>query len=347
MNLFITADRIGTSTGGGIVTHHELLALQGLGQVTVINPPMLADPFAADEIALKEYQSQKNKYTLAHFYAGSYPKLAAALKADGVLVSYTAAAHDVEASRREHEALGYGYDYPHLTNPDLLNRYLASYRAADVVICPSRHSEGVMRRFGCSRIVVVPHGCEPVAEVAPLPKQFVVGYLGQPGPDKGLRHLFAAWKKLNYPDARLVVAGRNTQLLAPLVGAVGGGNVYLAGFVQSPSWLYNQCSVYVQPSVTEGFGIEVLEAMVHGRPVICSSGAGAVDFVDYDINGIVVPPGDSNALAYAIDHYKGRPELIARHGQNAIQTAKSATWESVRRLYQETWREMCSRAVTH
>lgn len=351
--LYICADKIGTPTGGGQVTYHELEALKQLGEVKTVSidhskPP--GDPFHQDLEIMNQIRHW-NAYgsympRLAHCYAGCLDETVRYLHSIGCKVTYTAAAHDVEASRREHESLGMGYNYPHLTQPDLLDRYLGGYREADVVICPSRYSERIMRRFGCTQVVVIPHGCQPVAEVKPLPKQFVVGYLGQPGPDKGLQYLFAAWKKLNYPDSRLVVAGPHTEMLHLLVRAVGGGNVYLAGFVPTPSWLYNRCSVYVQCSVTEGFGMEVLEAMSHGRPVICSSGAGAVDFVEHHTNGIVVEPGNPEALALAIDFYKSHPEQIARHGQNAVQTSRRVTWESVRSLYQETWRKLCD-GVSH
>jgi glycosyltransferase involved in cell wall biosynthesis len=335
MNLFVTSDRIGSRTGGGLVTYHELESLKATGPTAVINPEPTADPFDADRAAYSRYVRSAQRYRLAHFYAGTYPTLAAALKADGTKVTYTAAAHDVAASRAEHEALGYKFDYPHLTDPVLFEKYLASYRAADVVICPSAHSRRVMEGFGCRNIVVVPHGVDTDVEVRPLPKRFVVGYLGQPGPDKGLRHLFKAWGMLGYRDARLVVAGRGTEHLLPLVREAGG-SVHLAGFVREASWLYHSCSVYVQPSVTEGFGLEIVEAMAHGRPVVCSDGAGAADCVSVEA-GRVVPAGDAAALARAIDHYKRNPELLAAHGDEARRSAAHYSWDRVRRKYQDVW----------
>src|SRR4051812_18446238 len=116
MNLFVTSDTIGSETGGGVVTTNELKAMPG--PISVINPPSMSDPFASDEIALSVY---KNEYrhlmiagkSIAHFYAGTYSKLIKILKTDGVKISYTAAAHDINLSRQEYEKLGCNFDYPH------------------------------------------------------------------------------------------------------------------------------------------------------------------------------------------------------------------------------------------
>ena len=53
--------------------------------------------------------------------------------------------------------------------------------------------------------------------------------------------------------------------VVPLIRHVGGGNIYLRGAVEDVSEVYDNCSLFVQPSASEGFGIEVLEAMAHGR----------------------------------------------------------------------------------
>lgn len=337
MNYFITSDNIGSETGGGVVTYNELKSLKDFSEnkVKVINPEPNIDPFLTDRAALNLCQE---KPKLSHFYAGTYSETIKHLKNKGTKISYTAAAHDIDLSRQEFESLGFDFSLPHLTNPKLLENYLRGYREADVIICPSEHSRKVMiDKFGCKNVKIVPHGCFIPEVIKPLPKNFTVGYLGQPGPDKGLIYLIKAWALLNYTDSLLIIAGRGTESLLPLVRSYGKGNINLLGFVKSPSNLYNTCSLYVQPSVTEGFGIEVLEAMAHGRAVVCSEGAGSADCVSDEV-GTVVKSRNPLAIAEAIDNYKKNQDNLLKHGDFGRQKVKDYTWDKVREKYKEIWR---------
>lgn len=343
MNLYLTQDRIGTPTGGGAVTYHEYKALESLGGEThpidagrVQTVP--ADPFANDTRFMNTLALAKD-VKLVHIYAGCFTNTVKLLKEMGVKIAYTAAAHDIGESRKEFEGLGIPFNLPHLTQPDLWEQYVGGYRNADLVICPSTLSKKCMESYGCKNVSVISHGCEIPATVAPLPKRFTVGYLGQAGPDKGLRYLFAAWKKLALKDATLVIAGNNVDQAMPLWRQFGGGNVEFMGFVNSVSEFYNKISIYVQPSVTEGFGIEVLEAMAHGRPVICSSGAGAVDALEKGGCGFKVAPRDIEGLASVISTLVDDDalDIIGEHGREG---AKSYTWDKVRVQYQAAWKEL-------
>ncbi len=98
---------------------------------------------------------------------------------------------------------------------------------------------------------------------------------------------------------------------------------------------YNRISLYVQPSVTEGFGIEVLESMAHGRAVICSSGAGARDV---SFPHLWFESGNVTDLASLIDFCKkGEAEISGPHGPAK---AKKFTWPLIRARYQEVWRSL-------
>ncbi|MBA7653880.1 Sucrose synthase [subsurface metagenome] len=111
----------------------------------------------------------------------------------------------------------------------------------------------------------------------------------------------------------------------------------MLGRVPNVSDVYNACSVYVQPSVVEGFGIEVLEAMAHGRPVIASEGAGASDLVDDSI-GFVVPIRSPEAIAERLNLLKSMPHYgLMQMGQRARRKAKNYTWEKIRKRYAKLW----------
>jgi glycosyltransferase involved in cell wall biosynthesis len=341
--LLVTSDKVGSS--GATVTSYEYQALSALAsanstQADLINPDAQPDPYMTDALALQQYKASNKKYKLAHFYAGTYSKLVEALKNDGTKVTYTAAAHDINESRTEFSSLGYAYNFPHLTDPALFAEYVRGYKEADIVICPSHHSKQVMESYGCKNVTVIPHGTHMPSEVKKIGERFIVGYLGANGPDKGLIYIIKAWASLNYKDSQLVIAGRYPENLVGLVRQFGRGSIYLAGFVESLSTFYNGCSVYVQPSVTEGFGMEVVEAMSYGRPVICSTGVGAVDCIAHGNNGMVFEKRDVKALAECIHHYKTNRDVLIRNGEQARKDAHKYTWDSITPMYQAVWQQL-------
>lgn len=335
--LYVTSDQIGSS--GATIMQHEVNALSKLGNVEVLNLAPSNDPFTTDRRFLEEYKKSGNKYKLAHFYAGTYTDTIKKLKQDGSIVSYTAAAHNIEVSKKEHELLGIPFSYPHLTDPVLWRQYIEGYLLADLIIVPSSYSKKIIEGYGARNINAIHHGvdlCDPLS----IPKQFQVGFLGSPGADKGILYLIKAWHELNYLDSCLMVSGRGTENLLPLLRIFDQGNVYLSGFIEDINDLYKNCSILCTPSATEGFNLEVLEAMIRGRPVVCSNGAGAADCVVHGETGFVVPACNFSAIIDSINYYKSHPDKVIEHGRNAREHAKKYTWDIIEQNYQYTWRNL-------
>lgn len=356
--LYVTADIVGLETGGGLVTKNEFLAMSSMGE-----PPCCLDwnnlnslshgesePWRYDLALLRHHVTTRmGKGDLVHFYAGTFSKTVDALKRQGCKISYTVAAHDVRVSRQAHIDLGMDYDkfYPHMVQPDLFREYIRGYLEADLLICPSEHSKKVLIAQGAKseRIKVIPHGVDtPKEALKPYPEKFTLGYMGAVGPDKGLRYLLEAWKKLDYKDAELVLAGRdsNSPFVTSLINAFGGGNIRRLGWVDNISDFYQNISCYVQPSVSEGFGCEVLEAMVYGRPVICSTGAGACDLVPvlytYDAS-------DVKELCEKIDVIKTgmkSPSNVFDPVEEWHKLAMNYTWDKIQSRYVSVWKELLS-----
>lgn len=339
--LYLTADAIGSETGGGVVTRHEARALveMGVGDVLLWSFPKESRPWGADDAACARLEDQPGYAPrLVHCYSGTFSKTIALLKARGTMVTYTAAAHSIEVSREEHEALGVPFDYPHLTDAEQWSRYIAGYRMADLVICPSSYSMEIMRGYGCRKVHVIPHGVSPPMRPVALPARFSVAYLGQAGPDKGIRHLLAAWEILGFQDALLTIAGRGTEHLLPLVRA-GSGSVFLRGAVEATSEIYDACALYVQPSASEGFGISVLEAMAHGRPAACSAGAGAAELATFEF-AARDPESMAVTIAAARDTFDRHPADYAAVAAAARERALGFTWDLIRSRYCELWRSL-------
>jgi len=352
--LYLTADKIGLPTGGGQVTYHECQALKELSN----NPAYLRgfavrdrehlscdepEPWGWDNCFEKELRTLSFDVDLAHIYSGTFSKTVKRLKEYGCKVSYTVAAHNIDLSRREHHRWGMPFPYPHLNEPKLWMQYSEGYLLADVIICPSTHSAEIVRNYPGRNpnqpIVIIPHGVDIPEKTKPFPKQFTVGYLGAIGPDKGIIYLLQAWKKLNYKDAVLVLAGRDsisefTQKV--LLPKFGGGCIVCTGWVKDVADFYGSISLLIQPSVTEGFGLEVLEAMAYGRPAIMSRGVGAAGVLP---EWMTFESANVDSLCWSIEHIKQNWDKVgSEEGRLARRTAELYKWDKIRAKYIEVWK---------
>ena len=108
-------------------------------------------------------------------------------------------------------------------------------------------------------------------------KQFIM-YLGRPLPHKNLWRLVEAFVvlKKQFPDLLLVLAGRKDihyQNIEARAKAASIDRVFFTDYVSEGQlkWLYQHTAAYVFPSLSEGFGLPALEAMMHGAPVVSSN----------------------------------------------------------------------------
>ena len=340
--LYCTSDKISMDSGGGAATVNELEALRSVSDDVFvlsrdnINPELFKQspesPFLWDYFALQQVKDKH--FDLAHFYSWTFTQTVSWLKAHGTKVSYMIAAHDRKISVDEFHQLGMEYPYHHISDDKLFEIYSEGYRLADVVLSQSTAGANFLKSIGCKNVKVVPGGIIWPKEVKPIPEKFRVGYTGAYGPDKGVRYLIETWSLLNYSDAELVLSGMDTKMLEPFVRTFAKqGNFILPGRVANVADFYNGISVYVQPSVTEGFGLEVPEAMSYGRPVIVTKGVGAKDCVTDSEQGFVVPIRSPEAIAEKIEWLRKNPEKIVEMGQRARRKARKYTWNRVRQMY--------------
>ena len=146
----------------------------------------------------------------------------------------------------------------------------------------------------------------------PLPDSPSVLYVGALEAAKGIETLAAAWSRL--PDARLVVVGRGS--LAPVVGQLGVEHLpELAP--EAVAARMDAATVLVVPSLTEGLGRVIVESFARGRGVVASATGGIEDLVTDGIEGLLVPPGDAEALAAALGRVLSEPGLAERLGSAA------------------------------
>ena len=337
------ATRFALDTGEGNVSHHESKALAAVTDVEKIlteadikpKLPQLPDavrPFLWDYLAAHELKD--HKVDLAFFNGSPFGLTMSVLKPAKTIVDTPA--HNIELSVEEFERQnGIGsYPFYNMTDPFLWNVYSQHIKNADVVLCPSKLSaEYISTKLSLkNRISIIPHGCFlPEEGSIHPPADFSVAHVGVNTNDKGQFYLVQAWHKLKRNpmfSGRIVIVGRGTSLWIPF-------GVFSSEFADNIGKVYNDCSVYVQPSVTEGFGIPVLEAMAYSRPVIVTEGAGSCELIDDGKDGFVVPIRDADALKEKIEYFHDNPDEVKRMGKNARAKAEKYSWEIIEKKYRE------------
>jgi len=169
-----------------------------------------------------------------------------------------------------------------------------------------------------------------------LPEQFIL-FVGTLEPRKNLPALIVAWRRLRarYPQLGLVLAGRAGQVFKHLELPSDGAGLHFPGYVPEADLpgLYNAARVFVLPSLYEGYGLTLLEAMACGTPVIfarCSAlpevaGPGGLGFDPQEECALV------DALERVIDDQDLRWELSAA----GLERAGGTTWQHAARVFLE------------
>jgi glycosyltransferase involved in cell wall biosynthesis len=164
-----------------------------------------------------------------------------------------------------------------------------------------------------------------------LPGRPAVLFVGALEKYKNVEGLAAAWQLLapRVPEARLVIVGKGTQ--RPVVDRLVAEQPER---VEHHEWLepaavseqLDAATVLVLPSWPEGLGRVIIEAFGRGRPVVATDAGGIPDLVTDEVEGLLVPPADTIALADALERVLRDRELAERMG--AAARARYAEWHS-------------------
>ena len=211
-------------------------------------------------------------------------------------------------------------------------RFLEEYELASLVVVLSEKAAESFRVAGFpdEKLFYLPRGVD-VERFKPgmRPPIFRAIFSGALIKRKGIHHLLEAWHRLNLRDAELWLLGSIHDEAKPYLKQFGRENVRVLGFKRDLENYLNQGSVYVFPSRLEGSAKTIYEAAASGLPMITTREAG--DVVRDGVEGIIVQPGDVDAIAAAIEHLYRRPEIVASMGGAARQRAvENFTWDHYR-----------------
>lgn len=221
---------------------------------------------------------------------------------------------------------------------------------ADCVIAVSQYTkELVSRLYGADpgRVTAVHNGVDlskfrPAEERDYATRHGTVLFLSRMSRQKGpLFFLEAARRVLEVrPETRFVMAGKGEMLVECIAFAVRHGfadKVEFTGFVANGHLadIYHQNDVYVLPSVSEPFGISVLEAMGSGLPTIVSRSSGVGEAVQHVLK---TEYWDTDEMADMVVRLLDSQELREHLGRNGAREARRFTWDACARRTLDVYR---------
>jgi mannosyltransferase len=199
-----------------------------------------------------------------------------------------------------------------------------------------------------------PRGSEDDYATSGLPGKYAVGCTGRIRHQKGTDLFVDAMLQLlpHYPDWTAVIAGRTTsdnlsferELKSRIAAAGLTQRIVFLGDVDDVSVWYRRFTLFVAPSRQEGFGLTPLEAMASETAVVASDAGSYPLMIKPGINGTIVPAGDRDALAAAIEPYFRAPRLAQEHGRAALAFVHAnfsiaAEAHGIRAVYDRLWTE--------
>ena len=227
----------------------------------------------------------------------------------------------------------------------MLGHYAGKLHGRIAVSPAARH---FISRYFPGEYKIVPNGVEPGRYQRAVPiARYRDGvpnilFVGRMEPRKGLIHLLRAFRKLQRDGvrARLLLVGtgpgereaRRYVLTRQLDDVEFLGRVSEAQKAQ----LFKTADIYVSPATgRESFGIVLLEAMSAGAPIICSDIHGYRGVVRRERDGILVEPGNADALAASIRRLIDDPALRTQLSRAGEERAQLFTWERVGQAVEE------------
>lgn len=197
-----------------------------------------------------------------------------------------------------------------------------------IVLTPAERDEHLTRGIGRpEQFAVIPSGVSyetpPAGEYRErfaIPHgALLAGSVGRLDPVKGYAVFIDAMRRLliTHPGMYFMLVGDGNErtMLEQLARASGvGARCVFTGWQDEPAGFIGVMDIYIQPSLNEGMGKTILSAQLLGKPVVASAVQGIASLITSGETGMLVPPGDSAALAGAINALADDPGLRARLG---------------------------------
>jgi glycosyltransferase involved in cell wall biosynthesis len=197
-----------------------------------------------------------------------------------------------------------------------------------------------------AKIHKIPYGAPPVG---PEPNEKQNGqrklkllYVGQLTQAKGLSYMFDAVERMK-DHVELTVVGRPTPAKCDALNRAMAQHRWIESLPHSSVLDEMRAhDVFLFPSLSEGFGLVILEAMSQGTPVIATVNTAAPEVITHGVDGFVVPIRSSDAIVEALERLLVEPGLLRSMRMAAWETAGRRTWAQFRQGIQDLCQSACS-----
>ncbi len=236
----------------------------------------------------------------------------------------------------------YGYEQQ-IFGKRAMERAIASANGADGIVAVSKTALDSYNENGLRNpnVHIIPNGVKNIEPDGDHKfKEFVRGKtallsVGFFTKEKRIDQAIRALKHLldsGETDSVLIIVGKGAQerYLKRFVRNLGlGQNVLFAGEIDPAEMgeVYRAIDILVHPSIVESFSMVCLEAMSFGKPVVCTSNIGLVEYIRPGVDAIVVPPDNQQKLSDAVFELVKSSEYRKKIGEAARKTAEKMGWE--------------------
>ena len=241
------------------------------------------------------------------------------------------------------------------------------YREASVCIAASKAVEEEFKKIGVKNTRIIPNGVDlekffPLWGVSRreinvrgstphISNALIILSVGRLEKVKGHRYLIEAFSEIKkeIPEAKLILVGDgsergNLEKQADNLGLRGA--IEFAGEIphnELPHW-YHKADIFVMPSLSEGFGITVIEAMACGVPVVASGVGGLLDIVEDRVTGFLATPGDPASLKYHILNILREGDVGKNISDNARSRVFKYSWNNIAKEISDIYNSQLKRS---
>ena len=220
-----------------------------------------------------------------------------------------------------------------------------AFALSDAVICASSFTRHSLASAGSMAPAhVVGYGVDldlfSARTAVPAAKVLTVGFVGALSQRKGARYLLGALASLPKGSARLIIYTR-AAVDRDLIRGYEGVDVEIRGGLSDAqlSADLKHCDLVALPSIAEGFGLVILEAMACGVPVLCTTSTGGADFIKHRQSGLLVAPGNMAAIREELTWALSSKDELFQVGQAARLEAERHSWSEYRRKFYAAYLE--------